>query len=90
MLPENYVECRFMGARPSNLSEAKSFLDSIRLLRSNYDCPPPQMCRLHKSGADLIIYAQDDAENALVAKIISLMPLEGKLIFTLNVNCISS
>ena len=70
-----------MGARPSNLSEAKSFLDSIRLLRSNYDVPSPQICRLHKNGADLIIYAQGDSDNALQAKIISLMPLDGKFLF---------
>ena len=66
-----------MGARPSNLSEAKSFLDSIKLLRANYDVPAPQICRLHKSGADLVIYSQGDSDNALVAKIISLMPCEG-------------
>jgi len=78
-LSENYVECRFMGARPSNLSEAKSFLDSIKLLRANYDVPAPQICRLHKSGADLVIYSQGDSDNALVAKIISLMPCEGDL-----------
>ena len=87
------LECRFLGSRQSNISESKSFLESILLIRKHYDVPSPSLCKLFIDQSDLIIHTSDDASHALRTKIIKHIPLEGLFIFYLFIcllNCLFS
>ena len=79
------LECRYLGGRQSNISESKSFLESILLIRKHYDVPSPSICKLFIDQSDLTIHTSDDASHALRTKIIKHIPLEGKYIFLINV-----
>ena len=74
------LECRFLGSRQSNISESKSFLESILLIRKHYDVPNPSLCKLFIDQSDLIIHTSDDASHALRTKLIKHIPLEGLFI----------
>ena len=71
------LECRYLGGRQSNISESKSFLESILLIRKHYDVPSPSICKLFIDQSDLTIHTSDDASHALKTKIIKHIPLEG-------------
>ena len=74
------LECRYLGGRQSNISESKSFLESILLIRKHYDVPSPSICKLFIDQSDLTIHTSDDASHALRTKLIKHIPLEGNII----------
>jgi len=73
------LECRYLGGRQSNISESKSFLESILLIRKHYDVPSPSICKLFIDQSDLTIHTSDDASHALRTKLIKHIPLEADL-----------